>query len=179
MDLNIDVMSGEPENYFLHAADYHHNKGVPYVEKVSFAEARKEQDNMEPGADSIAGKEFSSCSRDVQNSCTLDGYKLFGVDLQMHSDSGEQLNSVSKMGDAETSNTSISLTNQSFLMQKFGISVEPVNLGSVICGKLWCSKHAIYPKGRLQCRIFSGVVIYLKFFFFLWEFNISFVLVNL
>lgn len=167
MDLNIDVMSGEPENYFLHAADYHHNKGVPYVEKVSFAEARKEQDNMEPGADCIASleKEFSSCSRDVQNSCTLDGYKLFGVDLQMHSDSGEQLNSVSKIGDAETSNTSISLTNQSFLMQKFGISVEPVNLGSVICGKLWCSKHAIYPKGKLQCRIFSGVVIYLNFFF--------------
>ncbi|KAG5000056.1 hypothetical protein JHK87_021128 [Glycine soja] len=158
VDLNIDVMSGEPENYFLHAADYHHNKGVPYVEKVCFAETRKEQDNMEPGADCIASleKEFSSCSRDVQNSCTLDGYKLFGVDLQMHSDSGEQLNSVSKMGVVETSNTSISLTNQSSLMNNFGISVEPVNLGSVMCGKLWCSKHAIYPKGfKSRVKFFS------------------------
>ncbi|KAL2616305.1 hypothetical protein GLYMA_08G129200v4 [Glycine max] len=158
VDLNIDVMSGEPENYFLHAADYHHNKGVPYVEKVCFAETRKEQDNMEPGADCIASleKEFSSCSRDVQNSCTLDGYKLFGVDLQMHSDSGEQLNSVSKMGVVETSNTSISLTNQSSLMNNFGISVEPVNLGSVMCGKLWCSKHAIYPKGfKSRVKLFS------------------------
>ncbi|TKY60185.1 Lysine-specific demethylase JMJ18 [Spatholobus suberectus] len=158
VDLNIDVMSGEPENDFLHAADYHHNKDVPYVEKVCYAETRKEQDNMKPGAACIASleKEFSSCSRDVQNSCTLDGCKLFGVDLHMHSDSGEQLNSVFKMGDVETSNTSISLINQSFLMQKFGISVEPVNLGSVMCGKLWCNKHAIYPKGfKSRVKFFS------------------------
>lgn len=152
VDLNIDVMSGDPENYFLHAADYHHNKGVPYVEKVCYEEARKEQNRTEPGAGGIAvlEKDFSSCSRDAQNSCTLDGWKLFGVDLLMHSDSGEQLNGVCKMGDVETSNTSISLTNQSVLMQKFGISVELVNLGSVMCGKVWCSKHAIYPKGKLQ-----------------------------
>ncbi|RDX79654.1 Lysine-specific demethylase JMJ18, partial [Mucuna pruriens] len=159
VDLNIDFMSGEPENYFLHAADYHHSKGVPCVENVSHSEARNEEDNMDPGAGGIAALEkvIPSCSRDVQNSCTLDGCKLFGVDLQMHSDSGEQLNDVFKMGDVETSNTT-SLTNRSFLMQKFGISVEPVNLGSVVCGKLWCSKHAIYPKGfKSRVKFFSIV----------------------
>ncbi|TKY51087.1 lysine-specific demethylase JMJ14 isoform X1 [Spatholobus suberectus] len=74
-------------------------KYVPYVEKVCYAETKKEQDNVEPGAGCITSleKEFSLCSRDIQNSCTLDGCKLFGVDLQMHSYSGEQLNSVFKM----------------------------------------------------------------------------------
>ncbi|KAL2343139.1 hypothetical protein Fmac_004424 [Flemingia macrophylla] len=156
VDLNIDVRSGEPENDFLHAADYHHYKGIPNVEKVFHVETRKEQGNREPGAGYIASLEKESCSRDVQNSCTLDGYKLFGVDLQMHSDSREQLNGVFKMRNVETSNTSMSLTNQSFLMQKFDIVVEPVNLGSVMCGKLWCSKHAIYPKGfKSRVKFFS------------------------
>nr|KYP67607.1 Lysine-specific demethylase lid [Cajanus cajan] len=156
VDLNIDVISGEPGNDFLHAADYHHNKGVPQVEKVFYAETRKEQDNMEPGAGCIASLEKESCSRDGQNSCTLDGYKLFGVDLQRHSDYGEKLNNVLKMHNVENSNTSISLTNQSFLMQKFDIVVEPVNFGSVMFGKLWCSKHAIYPKGyKSRVKFFS------------------------
>jgi len=151
LDLNIDVMFVEPENHFLHAAEYHHNKSVPYVGEVCYSEVKKKQDKMKPGAGCIASleKEFSSCSRDVQNSCTLDGYKLFGVDLQMHSDSREQLNGVFKIGVVETSNTSVSLTNQNFLMQKIIVSVEPVNLGIVMCGKLWCSKHAIYPKGKI------------------------------
>ncbi|CAJ1938260.1 unnamed protein product [Sphenostylis stenocarpa] len=159
LDLNIDVMCVEPENYFLHAAEFHHNnKGDPYVGKVCNSEARKEHDYMKPGATCIAAleKEFSSCSRDVHNSCIFDGYKLFGVDLQMHSDSGEQLNSVFKMGDIETCNTRISLKNQNFLTQKIGVFVEPVNLGSVMHGKLWCSKHAIYPKGfKSRVKFFS------------------------
>jgi len=152
-DLKTDVMFVEPENNFLHATQYHHNKSVPYVGKVCSSEVRKKQDNMKPGAGCIASldKEFSSCSRDVQNSCTLDGYKLFGVDLQMPSDSREQLNGVFKVGDVETS---LSLTNQNFLTEKISVSVEPVNLGIVMCGKLWCSKHAIYPKGRIQYDLF-------------------------
>ncbi|KAK7399652.1 hypothetical protein VNO78_10839 [Psophocarpus tetragonolobus] len=158
VDLNIDVMSTEHENYFLHASDYYHNKVVPCVEKVCDVEARKGQDNMNPGASCIVAleKEFSSSSRGVQHSCTFDGSKLFGVDLQMHSDLGEQLNRVFKRGDVETSNTCISLTNQSAVMQKFGVSVEPLNLGSVMYGKLWCSKHAIYPKGfKSHVKFFS------------------------
>ncbi|KAK7359064.1 hypothetical protein VNO77_01010 [Canavalia gladiata] len=158
VDLNVDVMSGEAEKNFLPVADNHHSRGVPNVKKVCYAEARKEQDNMEPRAGGIAvlAKDFSSCSRDVRNSSTLAGGKLFGVPLRMHSDSGEQLNSIFKMGDVETSSTGKSLTNQSFLIQKFGISVEPVNFGSVMNGKLWCSKHAIYPKGfKSRVKFFS------------------------
>ncbi|CAN8290571.1 unnamed protein product [Cochlearia groenlandica] len=31
--------------------------------------------------------------------------------------------------------------------EKFEASVEPINLGFLIFGKLWCNKHAIFPKG--------------------------------
>ncbi|KAK7373091.1 hypothetical protein VNO80_06488 [Phaseolus coccineus] len=142
--------TNDKSNSNIPSSSYSHiSADVPRVGKVGYSEVRKKQDNMKPGAGCIASleKEFSSCSRDVQNSCTLDGYKLFGVDLQMHSDSREQLNGVFKIGDVETSNTRVSLTNQNFLMQKIIVSVEPVNLGIVMCGKLWCSKHAIHPKG--------------------------------
>ncbi|KAJ1405374.1 FY-rich, N-terminal [Sesbania bispinosa] len=133
VDLNSDVIPGEPENYLPNIADSHHNKGVQYVEKVCYAEARKEDKNMKmnPGGIAVLEKDFSPCSSDVRN--TLDGCKLFGIDLNMHSDSGEQLNNVLKMGVVDTSNTS-----------------------SVVYGKLWCSKHAIYPKGfKSRVKFFS------------------------
>uniref|UniRef100_A0A1J3JHA2 Lysine-specific demethylase JMJ18 n=1 Tax=Noccaea caerulescens TaxID=107243 RepID=A0A1J3JHA2_NOCCA len=31
--------------------------------------------------------------------------------------------------------------------ESFGASIEPMSLGFLIFGKLWCSKHAIFPKG--------------------------------
>lgn len=92
--LNIGDISDKPENSLVNIADSHHNKRVPYLEKVSCTETRKERDNVELGAG------------------TLDGCKLFGVDLQMHSDSQQQLNSEFEMRVLGTSNTSISLTKK-------------------------------------------------------------------
>ncbi|XP_073226285.1 lysine-specific demethylase JMJ18-like isoform X2 [Cicer arietinum] len=127
--LNIGDISDKPENSLVNIADSHHNKRVPYLEKVSCTETRKERDNVELGAG------------------TLDGCKLFGVDLQMHSDSQQQLNSEFEMRVLGTSNTSISLTKKSSALQKFSTFAELISLGSVMYGKNWCSKHAIYPKG--------------------------------
>ncbi|KAI5384630.1 lysine-specific demethylase JMJ18 [Lathyrus oleraceus] len=109
----------------------------------------KGRDIMKLGAGGISDleKEPSSCRTDVRNSGTLDGCKLFGVDLQKRSESGPKLNHTFEEGVLDTSNSSISLINQSSPMQKFSISVELVTLGSVLYGKHWCSKHAIYPKG--------------------------------
>ncbi|XLR59588.1 hypothetical protein S83_010260 [Arachis hypogaea] len=153
MDLNTDLLSGEHD--LLHISDSHDNKG-----EVCYSVAKKERDNMELGAGGILSdsenKGFSSCSRDDENFFSLDGYKLFGVDLQMHSDSGEQLNSVFKEGDIDTFDKTISLTNQSFLIQEFGNSVELVSLGSVLHGKRWCNERAIYPKGfKSRVKFFS------------------------
>ncbi|KAJ1437043.1 FY-rich, C-terminal [Sesbania bispinosa] len=91
LDLNLDVTSGENENC---VADNHHIKGVPVGKKECYSEARKEQDNVD----------FSSCSRDVCNSCTFGGGK-YEVDLQMDSDSRKQLNFLFKEEVIDTTNT--------------------------------------------------------------------------
>jgi hypothetical protein len=74
-----------------------------------------------------------------------DGFKLFGVDLQMHLNSRHKINISFETRVLDTSNTSISLTNQP--IQNFHTLVELVSLGYVMYGNNWCSKHAIYPKG--------------------------------
>ena len=54
---------------------------------------------------------FLSCSRDLQNSCVLDGCNLFGQDLQIQSNSQEEPNNGFRMGDVNTSKTNISLND--------------------------------------------------------------------
>ncbi|OIW21722.1 hypothetical protein TanjilG_08545 [Lupinus angustifolius] len=91
----------------------------------------------------------------VKNSSTFDGYKLFGVDLQMSSESGEQPKLL-KTGVAGSSNAIISSTDQSFRIQNFGSFVDPVSFGTVLFGKLWCSEHSIYPRGFMsRVRFYS------------------------
>lgn len=143
LDLNLDV-SGESEN---------DNKRIKIEEKVHCSEAR-EGDLSLSLSSSIVKTDFSSCSRDVCRSSTFDGVK-YKVDLQMDSDSRKQPNSILKNEVIDITSTSISLARESCLMQMFGASVKLISLGSVVCGKLWCSKHTIYPKGMPQCRIFS------------------------
>lgn len=143
LDLNLDDISGENKNY----------KGVSVEEKVCCSETRKEQENMElvgvgdqSHSFSVLKTEFSSCSRDVHNSCISDGRK-YEVDQLMDLDSRKKPDSVFKKEVIDTPNTSIALTDESCLLQMFGTSVKLISLGSVVPGKLWCSKHAMYPKG--------------------------------
>lgn len=166
--LNIGDISDKPANSLLNIAEIRHNKCVPYAEKVTSAEIRKERDNIElsAGGISVLENEPSPCPTNVRNSGTLDGCKLFGVNLQMHSDLGQKLNSMLETGVLDTSNTSISLTNQSSPMKKFSISAELVSLGSVVYGKHWCSKHAIYPKGTLSVTSFPVLDCSFIFFYF-------------
>ena len=182
LDLNLDVISDENENEndLRLIADNHHNKGVSIGENVCCSDSRKEPDNMELGGEGNLSHSFcalrtelSSCSRDVHYSGKFDGGK-FGADLQMDSDSGKQPNSIVKKEVIDTMNTSISLTGESYLMQLFGTTVKLISLGSVVCGKLWCSKQAIFPRGMPQYDIFWDQIIPLiVFFFFFLEFNFS------
>ncbi|KAK2384514.1 lysine-specific demethylase JMJ18 [Trifolium repens] len=74
----------------------------------------------------------------------------------MNSDSGQKLNSSVETGVLDTSNTSMSLANQSSPMQKFSISAELVSLGTVLYGNHWFSNQAIYPKGfKSRVKFFS------------------------
>jgi histone demethylase JARID1 len=155
LDLNLDVISAENEKCLPHIADNHNNKGDSVEEKLCCSETKKEHDNMELDgvgdllhSSSVVKTEVSSCLRDVNNSCTSDGGK-YEADLQMDSDSRKKPKIAFEKEVINPTSASISLTQESILMQIFGTSVKPISLGSVVHGKLWCSKHAIFPKGML------------------------------
>ncbi|CAL0327842.1 unnamed protein product [Lupinus luteus] len=162
LDLNLEVISGENENHSLHISESQHNMGVLIEEKVCRSGSGKEQGDKELGGEgnlshlfSVSKTDFSSCSRDVHNSCTFGGGK-FGLDLQMDSNSVKQPNNVFKMEIIDTTNTNITSQDESFLMQTFGNSVKPISLGLVVYGKLWSSRHTIYPKGfKSRVNFFS------------------------
>lgn len=170
MDLNCDVMSGENESCLL-PADDHQNKGFA-IDNVCYLDGAKEQDKMEIDyhkdlSDSFAllKKDYPSCSRDARNSSSPSSGKLFGVDLQMHPDVEVSPNNVVKIEVKEPSNINLHLTDQSYLMQSLYNSVEPITLGSVMYRKLWCTKHAIFPKGMqiFNSMTFSGLRLCLHF----------------
>ncbi|KAK7328519.1 hypothetical protein VNO77_22628 [Canavalia gladiata] len=141
LDLNLDVIPGGNENYLLHIADNHHNKGILLQENTC--------------SRAVLKTDFSSSSRDVLNYCTFNDGK-FEVDLQMDLDSRMQHNNLFEKEVRDTTETTVPLTGESFLMQMLGTSVKPINLGSVVYGKLWCSKYTIYPKGfKSRVNFFS------------------------
>ena len=47
--------------------------------------------------------------------------------------------------------------------EKFDVLVEPINLGFLSFGKLWCNKHAIFPKGTIS---FVNTMDLKSYFFF-------------
>ncbi|KAM3701025.1 hypothetical protein ACJW31_05G141900 [Castanea mollissima] len=59
---------------------------------------------------------------------------------------------------ADTSDVKITTKDQSFPIQKLDPCVKLINLGTVMFGKLWCSKQAIFPKGfQSRVKFFSVV----------------------
>jgi len=168
LDLNLDIFSGENENHVLDIADNHHNQGVSVEQKVCCSEAKKEEDSMElcgegnlSNSFSVLNRDFSSSSRGVHNYCTFDGGK---IELDLQTDSGKLHNNLFTKGAIDTADTPMDLTDESCLVRMFSTSVEPVSLGSVVHGKLWCSKQAIYPKGMYVCS-FLGYILPLIIYF--------------
>ncbi|KAI9126499.1 hypothetical protein K1719_002095 [Acacia pycnantha] len=158
MGLNLNVMSDQNESYILHIADSKTNKGIGCVEKVCCPDSLKEQDVALDGEENVSDmftpvkKEYPSCSRGI--SSKVDASKR--DDLLMHHDMGVLPINECKMEAINILNKNTSLANQSFLIQKSAASVEPVSLGSIVHGKLWCSKHMIYPKGfKSRIKFFS------------------------
>lgn len=161
MGLNLNVLSDQNENYILPIADSKSNKGIGCVEKVCCPDSLKEQDDvvLEGNVSDMFSplkKDYSLCSRGDRTSSKFDGGKMSVDDLSMHQRMRVLPNSACKMEAIDSFNKSTSLENQSFLIRKFAISVEPISLGSIVHGKLWCGKHMIYPKGfKSRVKFFS------------------------
>lgn len=69
------------------------------------------------------------------------GKKLFGVDLSMCSLRVRQNGILDTDKDSPSSKIS---------EQKLTYHVDPLNFGSIVSGRLWCNKLAIFPKGLLN-----------------------------
>lgn len=88
----------------------------------------------------------SSVSRTVLSTVCphSNGKKLFGIDLLgLHPQSSSPIThspEVEKVGNLE-------LNAKSCSTKELEICVIPINYGTVVFGKRWCNKHAIFPKG--------------------------------
>lgn len=80
-------------------------------------------------------KDHVSCVTDVGNFCLSHNDKLFGFDL------------LPKPEFVDHSDVKVSLAGESCSIEKSRVHVDHLNVGSVSFGKLWCNKHAIFPKG--------------------------------
>lgn len=167
IDLNLDYTSDEHESGVMCISDRSDNKPVIDVEeactmlcdegKVSSSDAGREQNAMEIDSycdlsitDGLLKKDYPICSRDLEKTCAFDGNKLFGVDL-LSSNSHSEVPS-SNLIETEMLNTSGGKTlmaDQRAALLKLDTHIEPINIGSIVFGKLWCSKDAIFPKGML------------------------------
>ncbi|KAJ6887305.1 hypothetical protein NC651_027599 [Populus alba x Populus x berolinensis] len=162
IDLNIDVMSIDRESKLLLVSDswgknVKETHGSPCMQDTHFSsDAAKEQGREQAAGD--CKSELHELSNKNQPSYPMFGAsckKLFGVDLSFPPSHSVMSAKSFKTEMVEGSNVR-SVTNQSNPVKKLNPCVEPINVGSVIFGKLWCCKQAIFPKGfRSQVKFFS------------------------
>ncbi|KAG7963953.1 hypothetical protein I3843_09G144500 [Carya illinoinensis] len=159
IDLNLDVMLDVYQSGLLHTSDSFNSKAITNVEEVSVSNCKQENahssdtargpDLMQHDSDHnllvshvLLNGDYPSSSRHVGHPSSIIGNKLFGVDLlSLHPHSKLPSNSLLKIG-----------IMGCHPMQKLYPCIEPINLGTLMFGRLWCSKQAIFPKGY-RCRV--------------------------
>ncbi|KAK6284975.1 hypothetical protein POUND7_003927 [Theobroma cacao] len=172
IDLNLNIISDHTASKSMYACDSPNKNSVSDVETLlpffkqekicGFDEGREpdlkriKRDCSLSVSRESPNKYQCSTSRVCQDSDGFDGKKLFGVELLFpHSQVG-QSNTLLKMENFNSSDVNASMTDHDGSITKLNSSVEPLNFGSVIFGKRWCSKQAIFPKGfRSRVKYFS------------------------
>ena len=111
---------------------------------------------------------------DNRNPCVSDDGKLFGADILVSlSHSSILPNNLSETGILGNSDVKASVTNQTCSIQKMNFCVGPIHFGTLLCGKPWCSKEAIFPKGMLIRRLLSSRNFSFHFSFFSFFYSIT------
>lgn len=93
-----------------------------------------------PNICSNDNKPLSACEK--EKVCNL--VKLKEPDIIQAGNDSDTLLSSSRLKDAEDPCAS---DGDDMRASMFDASVEPISFGSVVFGKLWCSEHAIFPRG--------------------------------
>ncbi|XP_050368542.1 lysine-specific demethylase JMJ14-like [Argentina anserina] len=131
-DLNLNCTSDENESKIIDVSDVCDNKASTIEEDISTSMSNQEK------------------------ASTSESNKLFGVDLGL----SRPVSNIAPISSSETETTDTSAVNASMRQQSNQLRrlslVEPLNFGSVMTGKYWCTKHAMYPKGfRSRIKFFS------------------------
>ncbi|XP_059666927.1 lysine-specific demethylase JMJ18-like isoform X2 [Cornus florida] len=152
IDLNLDSMSDEHVSGLQQVSDSFDNKVM--VDTAETMSMCIEEENCSSGAQKEP--EIMRLGSNV-NCCPSDINKLFETDFSvLHQHSSVPLTNLSKTENGNPSDVKVSLTGQSSPIQKLNFCVNPINYGSVVFGKMWCNKQAIYSKGfRSRVKYFS------------------------
>jgi histone demethylase JARID1 len=99
-----------------------------------------ESDDLKIWASKVLGIEHSDEDQTKTSSVISEEKKLkegsFDLNIDLEMDYQEDVKE-----EASTSGGELTAS------ENLGVSVEPINLGFLIFGKLWCNKYAIFPKG--------------------------------
>lgn len=95
------------------------------------------------GSQVLSNKDHPSCSREAGFSWPSDVKKLFGIDLFDSPHSSVPLNCLLKDECVQRSDRN----RLTCSVQKLRFCVDPLNYGTLVQKKLWCSKQAIFPLG--------------------------------
>ncbi|KAL5578132.1 hypothetical protein UlMin_019831 [Ulmus minor] len=144
IDLNLDYMSDEHESK---------SESIPDKGKVCNVNSVVERDMMELHMYSplstqnvLSDKDYPTTN--VERNPSFVCNKLFGVDIfSLHSHSKVPSSRLSETDIFNLSDVKIPVINENYPLWKLNLCVELLNVGSVVGGKLWCNKHAIFPKG--------------------------------
>ncbi|KAK9031492.1 hypothetical protein V6N11_032869 [Hibiscus sabdariffa] len=166
IDLNLDIISDYPAGKSLCDSDSSNNNNVTDVETFlqekicGFDEVgepvlkRLKSDCSSSVSQEHSNKYQHSVSTSHQDSDGLECKKLFGVELQFPHISAGQSNTLRKAETVNSSDVIASTAGQGHPL--LNPSAEPLNFGSVIFGKPWCSNQAIFPKGfRSRVKYFN------------------------
>lgn len=160
IDLNIYVTSDDHECKFQHVPDAHDKEVSPDVkipslvseqEKVYSLGAEKEphQKKLRSNCDSheFINKVQTSCQELNKDTGLFGTKKLFGVDIVLPcAHTKAALDHVLKTEVMNNPDVGVSVTDQS-QEKLLDYHVEALNYGSIVLGRLWCTKLAIFPKG--------------------------------
>lgn len=156
IDLNIGIKPDEGENNTLEVTGgirsledtcvsvcCEERKTIPHAIKRSL-DMQLVRDSKSLEACAISEGNLPMSAMNNWNTSSHDDCKLFGVNLLFPNQHPAVLSSnllTSKPVDGSR------VKRSSYPIKEFTACVEPIHFGSIIAGKCWCSKQAIFPEG--------------------------------
>lgn len=165
IDLNLDCLSDYPLRRLLQAFDRCENNHLTDTGRLSTLNHRDEVHNRNEGSKPDLGwsckdGNLSGALESPKEDHLLGRNKFFGNKVVRGDEQSEmQPDCLLKTEIGNFRDINISGACQGDSKEKLASCVELLNLGSVIFGKLWYNKQAIFPKGyRSRVKFFSVLV---------------------